>query len=399
MRGTTVIAGRRLGVLVGVAGLLAVLVTGGVRYLGAGKVSDNTAAPRRTVAGRLGTAEVVRTDLSDYTTETGTLGYKKGRTLRGLGSGLVTWLPKSGASVTRGEPLFRVDDRPVSLFYGTTPLFRELGTVGTVGRDVKVLADNLRALGYRIGEQPTAGTRVTVSGPRSGAPTPDPTSSASASYRVRVTAQDGVFTAALKDAVKRWQSDRGIYPPTGTIDFGDVIVLPGRVRIGAVTAVPGDAATEDLMSVTAQTKSVSVLIDASEADGINVGDKVRITLPDSTFTSGTVSAVSANVQPKPGDDPATDSDQPKVEITIAFDKPDSVKRINSADVEVRFAGTIERNVLAVPVGALLALSGGGYAVQVSGGGLVPVKLGVFADGLVQITGTTLPAGTRVVTTS
>jgi len=61
-----------------------------------------------------------------------------------------------------------------------------------------------------------------------------------------------------------------------------------------------------------------------------------------------------------------------------------------------------RNALVVPVDALLALSGGGYAVEVAGGDgiheLVPVSLGIFddADGLVQVSGPGLSAGRRVV---
>jgi len=55
--------------------------------------------------------------------------------------------------------------------------------------------------------------------------------------------------------------------------------------------------------------------------------------------------------------------------------------------------------LAVPVRALLALSEGGYAVEVTGGSgghhLVAVKLGTFADGYVAVTGQVKP-GDRVV---
>ena len=64
-------------------------------------------------------------------------------------------------------------------------------------------------------------------------------------------------------------------------------------------------------------------------------------------------------------------------------------------------GTVT-NALVVPVDALLAQSGGGYAVEVVGAHgihhLVPVTLGLFddADGLVQVTGTGLAAGQRVV---
>jgi hypothetical protein len=54
------------------------------------------------------------------------------------------------------------------------------------------------------------------------------------------------------------------------------------------------------------------------------------------------------------------------------------------------------------VAALLALREGGYAVQVVNGTtttLVAVQTGMFADGNVEITGTGLQAGLKVVTTS
>ena len=60
------------------------------------------------------------------------------------------------------------------------------------------------------------------------------------------------------------------------------------------------------------------------------------------------------------------------------------------------------NALVVPVDALLAQTDGGYAVEVVGTDgihrLVPVTLGLFddADGLVQVTGTSLAAGQQVV---
>jgi hypothetical protein len=57
--------------------------------------------------------------------------------------------------------------------------------------------------------------------------------------------------------------------------------------------------------------------------------------------------------------------------------------------------------LVVPVDALLALAGGGYAVEVAEGRvhhLSAVTLGLFddADGLVQVSGRGLSAGQRVV---
>jgi hypothetical protein len=64
-----------------------------------------------------------------------------------------------------------------------------------------------------------------------------------------------------------------------------------------------------------------------------------------------------------------------------------------------------KDALVVPVNALLALSGGGYAVEVAGRHgvrqLVAVALGLFddAEGLVQVSGSGLSAGEHVVVPS
>jgi len=339
-----------------------VLVTGGGLYARRAP-ADRKATPSASV--RVATAEVIRTDLSDYWAETGTVGYRRQRTLRGAAAGVVTWLPRAGSVVARGGTLFRVNDRPVTLFYGSTPMFRDLGTVGQVGRDVRVLADNLRALGYRIGAQPAPGDLV--------------------------GAGDAVLTEGLKAAAQRWQRDRRIRPADGVLKLGDVLVLPGKVRVGAAGAKLGDDASGDVLAVSDRTKAVSVEIDAHRADDVRAGQKVRITLPDSTVTTGTVGSVSTDVKKA--------DDTPKAQVTIAVDKPAALDRLTSADVDVRFTGTTVRHVLAVPVGALLALSGGGYGVQVAGGALTAVKVGLFADGLVQVSGSGLTEGMRVVTTS
>ncbi|MEV6851219.1 efflux RND transporter periplasmic adaptor subunit [Actinoplanes sp. NPDC051411] len=384
--------------------LSGVLALGAVGYAVHARAGHDS-PPTRPAAAAVATAAVVRTDLADYWTESGTVGYRKQRTLRGVEPGVLTWLPRSGSTISRGGTLYRVGDRPVTLFYGSSPMFRDIDAVGTVGRDVKVLADNLRALGYRIGDQPAPGTRVTVQkGSQDqttgkAAPGAVRASSGTPSEPIVVTGPDAVFTRSLKDAVKRWQEATGIRPATGTVALGDILVLPGAVRVGVASAQLGDDATGNLMAISDQAKAVSVELDASRADDLRVGQKVRITLPDSSTTGGTVSSVSGNVQSDRSDGADPASDGPKVQVVIAVDKASAIRNISSADVDVRFTGTTERNVLAVPVGALLALSGGGYGVQISGGPLTAVKVGLFADGMVQITGTGITAGTRVVTTS
>jgi hypothetical protein len=75
---------------------------------------------------------------------------------------------------------------------------------------------------------------------------------------------------------------------------------------------------------------------------------------------------------------------------------------DQAPIQVTITTASAPSALSVPVTALLAQSGGGYAVEVVGAGgtnhLVPVSLGLFddADGLVQVTGTDLAAGQKVV---
>jgi multidrug efflux pump subunit AcrA (membrane-fusion protein) len=75
---------------------------------------------------------------------------------------------------------------------------------------------------------------------------------------------------------------------------------------------------------------------------------------------------------------------------------------DQAPVNVTITTGAVTNALVVPVAALRAQTGGGYAVEVVGAGgvrrLVSVSLGLFddADGMVQVSGTDLAAGQQVV---
>ncbi|MFJ9250804.1 hypothetical protein [Streptomyces sp. NPDC101776] len=355
-------------------------------------------------APRVSTVAVVRTDLSSTLSLHGTLGYGRTVSVKGGKDGLVTQLPAVGAKVSRGRSLYRLDDRPVPVFYGTTPLFRPLDTRGLLGRDVKVVADNLRALGYDIGAQPASGSWVAqrpeptgaASAPPSPSPSSSPSPSPSPSY-VQVKPGEGVLTASLIAAVGRWQTQVGM-PSTGVLGAGDVAVLPGEVRVASVQAQPGDPATGTLMSVTGTAKSVSVPVDATDVDSIQHGDKATVTLPDNSEAHGTVSAISTDAQASDqagGDSGGT----PQLVVTVSLDSTAALRRLNSAPVQVQFTGQTKKGVLAVPVGALLALSGGGYALQLPGGRLLAVETGMFAKGLVEVRGTGITAGTKVATAS
>ncbi|MFG1608194.1 hypothetical protein [Actinoplanes sp. NPDC049265] len=376
----------------------------------------DTPGPAADAAPAVKTVPVVRTDLSVTESLTGTLGFGKAQPVKGGKEGIVTWLPRSGASVKRGQQLFRADDQPVQLFYGSMPLYRDLAESGTVGRDVRIVATNLKALGYPIGYQPEPGARVTRTVPVTPAPaartddakTDDGTASddkagkpqtgktETKTVRTTVRTGEGVLTSGLIKAVKHWQRDAGL-PETGRIGVGDVVVLPSAVRVDSVTAQKGDSSTGPLLTVTSTAKVVTASAAVADAGNIRPGDKVSVVLPGDKAVPGEVSAVGTEVQP--AEEGGAGTDEPKRSVTVTLDSVKELKGIDQANVQVDLAGETHEDVLAVPVGALVALSEGGYAVQLAGDRLVAVETGLFAKGLVEVTGDGVDEGVPVVTTS
>ncbi|WP_306214061.1 efflux RND transporter periplasmic adaptor subunit [Actinoplanes sp. RD1] len=315
------------------------------------------------------TVEITKGDLSTSSTLGGTLGYGAPRVVKGAAAGVVTWLPKTGKVVKRGGVLYRVNDAPVPLFLGSPPLYRTLAAKDTTGRDVAMVNRNLKALGYATGVQPlTVGKKDVRKG-------------------------EDVLTAALLAAIKRWQRDTGM-PEDGKLEVGDVAVLPAAVRVESVSAVPGDAAAAELMTVTPTRKVVTVQASPDEAGSLDEDDKVGLRMPDGTESTGRIGAIATVAQP--GEDPGG---QQQVAITVTLDDPDAAGRLDGGSIEVRVPGESRKGVLTVPVNALLALQEGGYALQLPDGSLVQAETGLFAKGMVEVSGAGLRAGLRVVTTS
>ena len=317
-------------------------------------------------AAQVSTATVTRTNLSNSQTLAGTLGFGSASTVTGKGTGTITSLPQAGATISRGDALYGVDDQPVILFYGSSPLYRTLamptdGTPPPEGQDVTVVASNLKALGYQV---PSGDT----------------------------------FTQALSDAIKKWQKKIGM-ARTGTLSVGQIVVFPGEVRINAIQAQLGDAAAEPVLAVTSTDKVITVPVAATNLTGISTGNKVTITLPNGQQVPGTVGAISQTIQGNNNqqNDPGSPSTPPNVNVTIAADNPADVASLAAAPVQVGFTTSGRNNVLAVPVTALLALRGGGYALQLPGGKLIPVQTGLFANGEVEVSGPGVTEGLRVQT--
>ena len=84
-------------------------------------------------------------------------------------------------------------------------------------------------------------------------------------------------------------------------------------------------------------------------------------------------------------------------MTITLSARSHVSGLDQAAVSVNFAQQKANNVLSVPVTALIATQGGGYAVQEAAQphSLIPVTPGLFAAGYVQISGTGIYPGLQV----
>ena len=87
---------------------------------------------------------------------------------------------------------------------------------------------------------------------------------------------------------------------------------------------------------------------------------------------------------------------------MTLTNPKATGNLDQAPVEVSITNASVNNALVVPVDALISLSSGGYALEVVGAHGVhsyeSVSLGLFddADGLVQVSGSQVQAGQKIV---
>jgi hypothetical protein len=159
-----------------------------------------------------------------------------------------------------------------------------------------------------------------------------------------------------------------------------------------------------VLTITSTVRQVTIELDASQQADVKVGDPTQITLPDNRTTPGKISYVGtvATVPSSTSAGGGGGSDAPTIEVDVAPTDPAATGQLDQAPVNVSITTAHVEDALVVPVAALLALSGGGYAVEAiraSGAHqLVAVDAGLFDDalGLVQVTGAGLAAGQRIV---
>jgi hypothetical protein len=310
---------------------------------------------------------VARQDLSSQTQVPATLGYAGSYSVVNQAPGTVTSLPAVGQVVSEGQVLYQVSGAPVVLLYGSTPAYREQSE-GMTGADVAALNADLVALGYATSAGIPPGTDD--------------------------------FTYGTKVGVEKLQGELG-ETENGTVSLGQAMFEPTAVRVTSVSATLGAPVQpgQPVLQGTTTMRQVSIALDASQQSEVVVGDRVAITLPNNQSAPGTVSSVgTVAIAPAPG----SSDTSPTITVLVDPTDPAATGTWDQAPVNVTITTGSVRNVLVVPVDALLAEAGAGYAVEVVGanGGrhLVSVTLGLFDDaaGLVQVSGSGLAAGERTV---
>lgn len=341
-----------------VAGLIAVTVAlggGGLAVMGAADPGDNEA-----VKEKVATVPVERGTLAGTKTVPGVLDYAASRPLATQFGGTVTAAAAAGAVVSRGEPLFHIDNIGVRLFLGNLPAWRAFESGMTKGPDVAQLEANLRALGFFDGEP------------------------------------DEKFTWDTTAAIYDWQEATG-QEETGRIDFGRVFFAPSEIRIAEHLAKVGDQVGPGTPVVQATGVVQEVTADLKLADqrlGV-VGAAVEVQLPGGETTTGKIASVG-----QPTEREANGKTSVVVPLVITLDDPKAVAGIQRANVTLDVPSEVREDVLSVPIEALIALKDGQFGVEVvQKNGKVkplPVTTGLFAGGRVEISGDGVSEGLDVV---
>jgi hypothetical protein len=428
-----------------VAGALAVVVLAVPAVVLLGSGSDGHRGAETGVPAGDTTASVTRRTLSESSTVDGTLGYGTTLELYDRLGGTFTWLPSVGAVIGRGGTLWRIDDLPVVLMYGSVPAYRTLKQGISDGPDVTELNENLIDLGF------------------------DP---------YGAIADDESFGTATAAAVKRWQKADGL-TETGEVELGRVVFAPGARRVtdvkvtlgqdppGATTPTgtapttpaattpaaskpgagespaktpgskspgkgkgspgkgkgepakekpakddpgkespggeSGASAGEVVLTTTSTQQIVQLEVKPEQQRLARLGETVPVQLPGGGQVPGKITDVGTVASESKGSgseekgSPGGESGEFTIPVTITLDH--DVAHLDEAPVSVELVKSVSRHVLTVPATALIATAGGGYAVETleqDGRVTLPVTPGMFAGGYVQVEGAGVREGMTVI---
>ena len=359
---------RRAFLAMGAAAILAAGAGAGAFASRSGPFAAKAKPTTSTFSGATDT--VTKGDLQGQTSVSGTLRYSDSRKFKSGFEGVLIQVPASGTVLTQGDVLYRTGSGTAYLMRGNLPAWRNFEAGMEDGEDIRQLATALRDLGYFDYEP------------------------------------DDHFSWATTSAIMKWQKDLDL-PRTGTLPLGRVVFTPGDLRVGTVTARVGDrvAADTELFDVTSTTQVVDANIKLSDQKLAVAGTAVTIKLPDAKKTAGKITSVGTPTEKSSGSGSGAgsgsgESKERVIPITVTLTDASATTNFQEVSVTVDLPSEKRTGVLSVPVGALLALSADQYGVEiVEAGGTtrkVPVTIGLFAGGRVEISGKDISEGQRVV---
>jgi len=258
--------------------------------------------------------------------------------------------------------------------YGSVPAYRNMQS-GDTGTDITQLQRSLAELGYNPGST------------------------------------DGTFGSATLTAVEDWQKAAGL-SVTGVVDLGQVVFISGTSRVIAQLATVGDATTSgtQIMTIGPESPIVATSESSTQLGLLTQGQTVEVQLPDNSIVAGEVTSVggstgsssSSSSSGGSGGGSGASSSSSSTAATVALNNPALGNSIAGSSVNVIVTTDRVSDVLAVPLGALLATSTGQFIVQVptGSGTLSDVKVNptVYDDtrGIVAVPSANLTPGERVV---
>jgi hypothetical protein len=242
---------------------------------------------------------------------------------------------------------------------------------------------------------PTTTTPTTTTPPSPAAGHP-PTSSTSSPTLAQLTALLKAEAAQLKAATAALTAAKtpSSSSPQGTAPKKS---SPSASSPSASKSPSGGGSSSPVLQTTSTALIVTVNLDASKQSEAAIGERVLIQMPAGNTVNGKITAISRIAQTPSSSTNSTSNTGATIPVTITLTGRHTHASLDQATVSVNFAQARAKNVLSVPVTALLATSGGGYAVQEADAPhtLIPVTTGLFAAGDVQISGPGIYQGLQV----
>ena len=157
-------------------------------------------------------------------------------------------------------------------------------------------------------------------------------------------------------------------------------------------------------------RSVTMNVSGTDQRMAKIGNRVTVTLPNSKKVNGKVVAVGQSANDTdmdaanqsgtggPSNTGELSGATQGIPVMINLMNHDALGKIANTGVSVQYVAATRRNVLAVPVQALVALAEGGYGLEIRDTPtprVVAVKVGLFAGAKVEVTGGGITEGTTI----